>query len=204
MGKTPLCQLANQCMQGPQYHLACKKNCRWLLECRAEMDFPRCPARSPLMLAVGSGNADVAELLLEARASVDSPQGPGLDAVLQCANKTQGHGSNLRRILGSLEDRGYQVDWRVADTRLLGGSSANRGRSAGAVLSGRSGGDPWAHFQWGVAPAEGAAQAAAAAPAASGNVAAPPPLAAAPAAAAPEKAPPPPPVAAAAAAVGRF
>jgi hypothetical protein len=52
-GKTPLCLLANQCMQGPQYHLACKAICKWLLEWKAAMDFPECPEKSPLMLAVG-------------------------------------------------------------------------------------------------------------------------------------------------------
>ena len=53
-GKTALCMLANQCMQGRQYADASKAICRWLLEHRASPDLRDQPDKCPLMLAAGS------------------------------------------------------------------------------------------------------------------------------------------------------
>ena len=70
-GKTPLCLLANQCMPGPAYPAVVGEIFTWLLSQRASPDLPPCREKSPLMLAAESGNADMVELLLAARASME-------------------------------------------------------------------------------------------------------------------------------------
>ena len=86
-GKTPLRMLANKC--GNQYREASRHICAWLLETRADPDLGPAPEKGPLSLAVGSRHADMVESLLEARASVDRPRGPGLDAILTLLGKVQ-------------------------------------------------------------------------------------------------------------------
>ena len=130
-GKTPLCLLADQRMPGSIYGAASKAICTWLLERRADLDLPQSPGKSPLMLAAGSGHADMVEFLLGARASVEWPAGPGLDAVLACAIKTKGDGINMVRVLRCLEDRGYDVDWdSVPNTATYRGWPQSAARSS--------------------------------------------------------------------------
>ena len=133
-GKTPLCLLANQCMPGQAYHAACEEIVAWLLAQRASPDLPQCREKSPLMLAAGSGNADMVQLLLAARASVEPPAGPGLDAVLTCTGKLKGEDVNIGKIFGYLEARGYQVPPRpVAGTEPAWGYGDTHGSSSSAA-----------------------------------------------------------------------
>ena len=132
-GKTPLCYLAAQCMPGERFRVACRTICTWLLDNNATADLPACPAKCPLMLAAGSGNADVVELLLNARASVEASEGgPSLDAVLAAVWKTKGEGPNQARIIRCLESRGCRVDWQHAGQ---GGGTASRRSSSAAAGS---------------------------------------------------------------------
>jgi hypothetical protein len=132
-GKTPLCFLAAQCMPGERFRVACKTICTWLLDNNATADLPACPAKCPLMLAAASGNADVVELLLHARASIEvSDGGPSLDAVLAAVWKTKGDGRNQARIITCLESRGCRVEWSHAGQ---GGGTASRLSSSAAAGS---------------------------------------------------------------------
>ncbi len=77
-------------MPGADYRAACKAICTWLLTMNADTDLPDFPEKCPLMLAAGSGIADIFQFLLRARASVEAPAGPSLDAVLAVAFKMKG------------------------------------------------------------------------------------------------------------------
>ena len=190
-GKTPLCLLANQCMPGPAYQAVCGEIFTWLVSQRASPDLPLCREKSPLMLAAGSGHADMVELLLAARASVEWPAGPGLDAVLACASKLKGEEINIVRVFSCLEKHGYQVP-----PRPVAGTASRRGRSqpatwgpgdihgSSSTAAARTPPQPVA------APAAAAPAAAVAAPAAAASASAGSPEEAA---SAPARAPPPPP-----------
>ena len=84
-GKTPLCYLAAQCLQGQRYQEAGREICTWLLKGAADPNLPENSSKCPFMLSAASGNADIFELLIEARGEVDTPRGPNLDAVLDVA-----------------------------------------------------------------------------------------------------------------------
>ena len=166
-GKTPLCFAAGQCMQGMQYRAACKAIVQWLLVARAQPDLPQSPDKSPLMIAAGCGNADVFDLLITARASVDPPAGPGLDAVLRAVTKLQGEEVNITRVLLCLEQRGYPVEWKTASAQgVRPGNAGRRARSAAAgsapagarsAAAGAAPPNPWHDYRWGTAVAPAAA-----------------------------------------------
>ena len=152
-GKTPLCYLAAQCMPGDLYRDACHAICTWLLDANAAANLASCPAKCPLMLAAGSGNADFVELLLNARASLEVNEGgPSPDAVLSAVTNTKGDGPNQARMLRCLQSRGYMVPplWQ-------GGGTASRRSSSAAVTrhasTAANAGDLWANYQYGVAQA---------------------------------------------------
>ena len=88
-GKTALCLLSNQAMPGRDYQDACHSICTWLLENEADPDLASSPDKCPLMLSAGSGNADIFNLLLEARASIGTAAGPTADAVLRSSTKAR-------------------------------------------------------------------------------------------------------------------
>ena len=189
-GKTPLCLLANQRMPGPEHHAACGSIFAWLLAQRASPDLPQCREKSPLMLAAGSGHADMVELLLAARASVEWPAGPGLDAVLACASKLKGEEINIVRVFSCLEKHGYQVPPRpVAGTASRRGQSQPATWGPGDIHGSSSTAAARTPPQPVAAPAAAAPAAAVAAPAAAASA----PAGSPEAASAPAKGPPPPP-----------
>ena len=97
----------------------------------ATADLAACPAKCPLMLAAGSGNADFVELLLDARASVEANEGgPSLDAVLSAVCNTKGDGFNQARMISCLQSRGCTVNWPHLGQ---GGGTASRRSSSAAV-----------------------------------------------------------------------
>ena len=129
-GKTPLCYLAAQRMPGERFRDACRAICTWLLSMNATADLAACPAKCPLMLAAGSGNADFVDLLLNARASVDAEGGPSLGAVLFAVRSTKGDGLNQGRMIRCLESRGFAVN---SPHMGPGGGTASRRSSSAHV-----------------------------------------------------------------------
>jgi hypothetical protein len=118
-------------MPGERFRDACHSICRWLLSMNATADLAACPAKCPLMLAAGSGNADFVELLLNARASVEANEGgPSLDAVLSAVFNTKGDGLNQARMIRCLQSRGCTVNWPHLGQ---GGGTASRRSSSAAV-----------------------------------------------------------------------